>query len=379
MVSLKTIEKSNTQLPQLFAKSSPVALFVGATNGVGRNTLRTFVKSVHGTKPRIYFVGRSRQRGEELKAELLAIDPDGTYEFIAADVSEMASVDNICRQIIQQEKYLNLLFMSQGTTQPGTGKLCIIPLVQQAQSGSNIVHVRARKLICSGETVAAETSEKIPFSVAVFYYSKVRFAVNLLPLLKEARALRRVVSLFGAGLEGKVLVDDLDGRKSSALKARDNKVSMTSLTLDKLSKENPDVSWIHAWPGFVDSGIWDGLPGFIGIVFRTLMPLLGFFFYMNPEECGQRQTFISTSSRFPSASGDKMGAANGVGLVDNIGTIMSINGKVGGGSYSVRETGDAVDEKKISLLVDYENDGTQDIIWKHTVETFQKVTGKERL
>lgn len=124
MVNLKTIKKSNDQLDQSLKSFRPVAVFVGATNGIGRNSLRSFVKSTRaaGAKPRIYFVGRSRQRGDEIKAELVSINPDGEYEFVCANVGEMAVVDDVCRDILKREKYLNLLFMSQGTAQHGAGQ-----------------------------------------------------------------------------------------------------------------------------------------------------------------------------------------------------------------------------------------------------------------
>ena len=121
MVNIETIEKSNAQLGGFFGTFQPVVLFVGATNGIGRNAVKFFTKSTRGSKPRVYFVGRSRERGDRLKSELSAINPDGHYEFISADVGEMSSVDNICRNITQKEQYLNLLFMSQGTAQHKAG------------------------------------------------------------------------------------------------------------------------------------------------------------------------------------------------------------------------------------------------------------------
>lgn len=122
MVKLDIIQKSNAQLGDFFAKFTPVALFVGATNGVGRNAIKQFAEVTRETKPRVYFVGRSRERGEQLKAELTAINANGYYEFIPADVSLLASVDDVCRRIKEKERYLNLLYMSQATTQPNNGK-----------------------------------------------------------------------------------------------------------------------------------------------------------------------------------------------------------------------------------------------------------------
>lgn len=221
----------------------------------------------------------------------------------------------------------------------------------------------------------------MPLLNATVYYSKVRLAVNLLPLLKNAPNLRRAVAVFAAGLEGQVAVDDMDGREISVVRNRDNLASMTTLAFDKLSQEAPDVSWVHDWPGFVKSGLWDSMPGSLGVMVRRIIPILGFFFYMNPEECGQRQVFMSTSARFPPASseGGSHGTASGVGLVNDLSLAKSIDGKLGGGIYSVNEHGDAVADKTLDRLVNYKKDGTQDKVWQYTMETFRRVTGKQRL
>ncbi|GAD95663.1 hypothetical protein CHGG_07650 [Paecilomyces variotii No. 5] len=344
MVDLESMRKSNAKLGQYFTSCRPVAVFVGATNGIGRNAVRSFARSTRGCKPRIYFVGRSHQRGHELKEELVAINPDGEYDFISADVGEMAAVDDVCRQIMDREEYLNLLFMSQGTADHET-----------------------------------ETSEKLRLLNAAVYYSKIRFAVNLLPLLKNAPVLRRVVSVFAAGLEGKVVVDDLDGRKISRLSHRDNLASMLSLATVQLSEEVPEVSFVHNFPGAVESGLWESMPGFLGVIIRTLAWVLGRFWYMDPEECGQRQIFMATSARFPAATMGDDGNANGVDLLDGMIPAVSLNGNSSGAAYSVNEHADAISEKKADLLRRCKSDGTQDVVWRHTMETFKRITGKERL
>jgi len=81
MVKLDIVCKSDAQLGEFFAKFTPVALFVGATNGVGRNSIKHLAKLTIGSHPWVYFVDGSRERGEQLKSELMAINPDGYYEF----------------------------------------------------------------------------------------------------------------------------------------------------------------------------------------------------------------------------------------------------------------------------------------------------------
>lgn len=231
-----------------------------------------------------------------------------------------------------------------------------------------------------------ETSENLRLINAVIYYSKIRFAVNLLPLLKTAPGLRRVVSVFAAGLEGKVVPDDLDGNKSSLIAHRDNVASMLTLAMVKLSEDAPQVSWVHDFPGFVESGLWESAPGLLGVVMRTVVWALGRFFYMDPEECGQRQLFMATSARFPpsrsAAAAEAAGedaTASGVGLVDDLTVATALDGKPGGGNYSANEHGDTIPDKKVAMLRRYMTDGTKDVVWKHTMDTFRRVTGKEKL
>ena len=214
---------------------------------------------------------------------------------------------------------------------------------------------------------------------SVVYYSKVRFAVNLLPLLNDAPVLRRVICCFAGGLEGKVVTDDLDGRTSSQFAHRDNLASMVTLAMAKFSEDAPRVSWVHNFPGFVESGLWESMPGFLGTVVRTVVWALGRFFYMDPEECGQRQVFMATSARFPPASPNDDRGAPGVELIDDTAQAMSLNGDSGGGAYSITEHADPIPESKALLLRRYTTDGTKEAVWRHTMETFKRVTGKERL
>jgi hypothetical protein len=108
------------------------------------------------------------------------------------------------------------------------------------------------------------------------------------------------------------------------------------------------------------------------------MSVLGLFWYMKPEECGQQQLFMATSHRFPPAkalSDDE----TGVSLVGGLRPIKAINGKEGGGSYTVNERGGAVSDKVMNLLAGYRTDGSQDTVWHHILDTLKRITGAERL
>ena len=118
MVALSAIVKSNS-LIQTSLPPGLVAVFIGATKGIGEASLKAFAK--YTCKPRIYFVGRSQDVGERVRRECEALNPDGGFIFIRADVTLIKNVDEVCREIMRKEKTINLLFQSQGSLVFRTG------------------------------------------------------------------------------------------------------------------------------------------------------------------------------------------------------------------------------------------------------------------
>jgi len=111
MVTLAEVRSSNSRIPSTLPEL--VAVFVGATNGIGETSLRQFAK--YARNPRVYFIGRSQEAGDRIAAECKTLNPDGVFTFIKADVSLIHIVDDVCRDIKAKEKSINLLFLSCGT------------------------------------------------------------------------------------------------------------------------------------------------------------------------------------------------------------------------------------------------------------------------
>ena len=122
MVSLTAVQSSNARITSSLPPGL-VAVFVGATNGIGETSLKQFAK--HTRQPRVYFIGRSQEAGDRIAAECKALNADGQYTFIKADVSLLCVVDDVCKGIKSKEKAINLLFMSQGTLISGQGMFLI--------------------------------------------------------------------------------------------------------------------------------------------------------------------------------------------------------------------------------------------------------------
>jgi len=119
MVALEVIRASNERIAAALP-TELVAVFVGATNGVGETTVRQFARYV--TSPRVYLVGRSQEAGLRITNECKALNPKGEFIFISRDTSLIRNVDDICNEIQRRETSINLLFLTIGTLQTGIRK-----------------------------------------------------------------------------------------------------------------------------------------------------------------------------------------------------------------------------------------------------------------
>lgn len=74
MVALSLVQSSNTLISSTLPRNL-VAVFVGATSGIGEATLKQFTK--HSCQPRAYFVGRSQDAGDRIVAYCKALNSEG--------------------------------------------------------------------------------------------------------------------------------------------------------------------------------------------------------------------------------------------------------------------------------------------------------------
>lgn len=109
--TLKEAREWNSSLKT--SRPEMVAVVVGATSGIGEHTARNLASAIE--RPTIYLVGRNQTAGAGIVEALKAANPNGTYEFLPADVSKLHNVDAACYRILIREKTLDLLFMSPGT------------------------------------------------------------------------------------------------------------------------------------------------------------------------------------------------------------------------------------------------------------------------
>jgi NAD(P)-dependent dehydrogenase (short-subunit alcohol dehydrogenase family) len=215
MVAIEAIRKSNARIAELPA--GLVALFLGGTSGIGQSALIQF--ATYAIQPRIYIAARRASATTGLLEELHEKNPGGTYTVIEKDVSLICETNDVVEFVKARETKLDLLFESVG-----------------------FISFSGRQ----------ETAEGLEPSMTR-YYSRLRAAQGLLPLLNAA-ASPRVVSILAGGHEAKMNEEDLDLRKPgnySIISAAVHSATMLTLAYEYLARENPRISFVHAFPRFV--------------------------------------------------------------------------------------------------------------------------------
>lgn len=325
MVAYKDIQAANALIND--ATAPRVAVFVGGTSGIGKITIKALVGT--GTSIRIYLVGRktSKEPMNTFIQELKTSNSKAEIIWTEGEVSLLAEVKRICDIIKSKETRIDLLFLSAGYGPFGTRR---------------------------------ETTEGLEIAQSLEYYSRILFALHLLSLLDKAEA-PRVVSVLAGGLErASINLDDLDLKQPGnfgGIKAQTQYTTMNTMALETLASKNPNVTFIHSWPGWVNTGNIRRStdPGSITawLFWLVLEPLI-YFISFSDEESGQRHLFQSTSAAFggrgvpwdgPPGVNSREEQANGLFLVN----------------YKSKCTPNA---KTMTIL----REKAQEKIWSHTQE-----------
>ena len=326
MVSYKELQASNALIND--ATAPRVAVFVGGTSGIGNLTVRALVAT--GASVRIYLVGRksSEERMYTFIQELHAINPKAEVIWTQGEVALLAETKRVCHQ-------------KEGVTHRLT-----VPY-----SGLRTFGTRR------------ETAEGLEIVQSLEYYSRMLFVLHLLPLLSEAEA-PRVVSVLAGGLErASVDLEDLDLTKPGnfgAMKARTQYPAMNTTTLEKLANDNPNVTFIHSWPGLVNTGnVRRGsdpnsiMAWFVWLILEPLIRL----FATSDEVSGQRHLFQSTSAAF-----------GGRGVVWKGKPGINSLGKPADGLFLVNYKCDCTPNARVMPLL---REKAQGKIWNHTQEVLR--------
>jgi NAD(P)-dependent dehydrogenase (short-subunit alcohol dehydrogenase family) len=332
MVTIQAIRKSNARIAEL--PPGFVALFLGATSGIGQSALVQFAR--YAVRPRIYIVARRASSTTALLDELQKNNWEGTYTFIEKDVSLICATSDVVEFIKARETKLDLLFESVG-----------------------FISLSGRQ----------ETAEGLEPSMTTRYYSRIRAVHGLLPLLNAA-ASPRVVSILAGGLEGRMNEEDLDLHMHgnySIIAAAVHSATMLTLAYEHLAGENPAISFVHAYPGAVATPLLSrGSTGLVRMLMTGLVHPLVKFLATSVDEAGARALFYLTSDRYSIKNGT-------VPLADEIAkSPMSA-----GGIFLSNETSENVDNEKV--LADFRARGVDKQVWRHTIEIFNACVKKSAI
>ncbi|KAI9646762.1 hypothetical protein NHQ30_004761 [Ciborinia camelliae] len=343
MVAIKTVRASNAAFK---ANGTPgmVAVFAGATSGIGMGTLKAFVKN--GNAPKAYVIGRSKSAAGPLIKELGVLNPSATVHFLEGEISLIKEVDRLCNEIKSKEKKVDFVFLSAGYLSFG-GRL--------------------------------ESSEGIDIIQSLRYYSRLRFAYNLLVLLQAAPN-PRVISILSGGQEKAIDLNDLELKENfSPIKAAKNGSTQTTLAFEELAKSHPRISFIHKYPGFVNTGVVSrlmssttGIYTIPATLFRwVVLPVINPF-ASSVDEAGERGLFLATSARYPPAE-PREGISSGVGLPAGVevarSSVVSQGGK-SNGVYRLRADDESAPDGNV--LPGYRKDNVEKTVWESTMGVWDR-------
>ena len=208
------------------------------------------------------------------------------------------------------------------------------------------------------------------------YYSRMRFIVQLLPLLLASPLPAHVISVYAAGKEGKLFPKDLSLRGPKLYdfaNSRSHAVYMTTLFMETLAERHRgQLSLVHVFPGLVITGGFQDvqLPKWFKVTWWLAAPIARRF-SISPSECGQRILFLATP-RFTARQKKETAKDDEVtGVEGDNGLAMGSDGIRGSGAYAVSWDGETISTENT-----YKNVRGTDLarqVWDHTLRAFEEI------
>ena len=163
---------------------------------------------------------------------------------------------------------------------------------------------------------------------------------------------------------------DLDLRNPgnySIVSAAVHSATMLTLAYEHLARENPRISFVHAFPGWVATPLLSkGSTGLLRLLMRWIVQPLGGLFATSVDEAGARALFYSTSDRYSVSDGT-------VPLAEGIEKSPKSKGCI----FLSNEKSESVNNEK--LLTDFRARGVDEQVWRYTMEIFDACAIKRRV
>ncbi|KAL0481125.1 dehydrogenase/reductase SDR family member [Acrasis kona] len=223
-------------------------LVVGGTGGIGRAIAEKLAINAPQNS-NLTIVGRNKDANDEIKAAVG--ESTSNINFIQADVSLMSEVKKVVEQYSTEHDRLDILVLTQGVL--------------------TFDHIL--------------TKENIDYKLALHYYSKALFIKSLVPLLEKSKNAKVLSVLDGSRADVKrVDWDDMALEKDYSLsKAASHAITFNDIMVQKLAKDHPNMSFSHAYPGVVSTGIGSSLPWYARYAFKAIASVPGLT--RTPAQC----------------------------------------------------------------------------------------------
>jgi NAD(P)-dependent dehydrogenase (short-subunit alcohol dehydrogenase family) len=342
MVAIHEIRQTNAD----YYKGRPlVAVFVGGTQGIGRYAVEALA-ALYSRQPetalRVYILGRNKQSADQVLESCHKQYPRGEFIFVQANnLALISDVDATSEEIMRLER-------ERANENPR------IDLLVQTQAQ---ILFGPRK----------DTGEGLDQMMSLVYYSRIRFIMQLMPLL-EASDGAHIISIDAAGMAGKLFRDDLSLREPnhySYVNVKSHAAYMTTVAFEQLASQHGGLALVYMYPGavFGPSHRDPSLPWWFRAAMFIAEPLLRWTLATPPDESGARTLFLATSAFAPAGSHADIGKL-----------ARGSNGFPGSGSYAVGYQCDPVATgAEGALYPKLRDERFAEEVWHHTMETFHDI------
>lgn len=157
-------------------------------------------------------------------------------------------------------------------------------------------------------------------------------------------------------------MNDFQAWNLTRIETYGQEASIVTLALEAHHKTAAEVSFVHNFPGAVESGIARGSIGPLMRVLKTIFAMLGPLVHIPLEEAGDRHLFLCTSARFSAGPED---AAAGVPLTEGVTLARGTDGREGSGVYSIDANGESAKPKIEKLLAELRGQGMVERVWEN--------------
>lgn len=222
--------------------------------------------------------------------------------------------------------------------------------------------------------VLVATSEGLDAFISTVYYSRIRFIMQLLPLLTASPLPGHVISIYAGGFEdgtspGESPIGCPPPATYGVTGVRKHTCFMKTFMFEEFAERHAGkLSLSHIFPGLVDGpGFYNPeMPTWFRLLWRLLKPLASLYM-TSADDCGHVMLYLATS-RFPAKGTVERPHKKAIGGVE---VAQSTLGELGGGSYAVGQRGDVGTKGKTYEKVRQEGMSKQ--VWDHTMEILTRI------